>query len=132
VLACFVVAVVLGVRRAHALYLGGPVDARRARDKLGLLLALGAAQPALGLAGAWFSLVPVSWTILETGKWPGYAILDWMIGVSALMLISIAAAILVAISWLILVGRVATIEEAAVNTMEAVRSATEDNEETES
>jgi hypothetical protein len=54
-----------------------------------------------------------------------------MIGASALMLISIAAAILVAISWLILVGRAAAIEEAAVNTMEAVQPVTEDNEETE-
>jgi len=132
VLACFVGAVVLGFRRAHALYLRGSVDARTAREKLGLLLLLAAAQPALGLAGAWFGLVPVSWTILETGRWPGYAVLGWMIGASALMLISIAGAILVAISWLILVGRAAAIEEAAAHTMEAVRPATEDNEEKES
>lgn len=131
-LACFVGAVVLAFRRAHALYLRGPIDARTAREKLSLLLILAAAQPALGLAGAWFSLVPVSWTILETGKWPGYAVLGWMIGASALMLISIAGAILVAISWLILAGRAAAIEEAAVNTMEAVRPVTEDNEENES
>lgn len=132
VLACFVGAVVLGIRRSYALFLSGSVDARRARDKLGLLLVLAAVQPALGLAGAWFSLVPVSWTILETGTWPGYAVLGWMIGASALMLISIAGAILVAIAWLILVGRAAAIEEAAVNTMGAVSPLTENNEEIES
>jgi hypothetical protein len=131
VLACFLGAFVLGFRRAHALFLGGPVDARRARDKLGLLLVIGAVQPALGLAGAWLGLVPVSWTILETGKWPGHTVLAWMTGASALMLISIAGAILVAIAWLILVGRAAAIEEAAVNTMGAVSPLTEDNEEIE-
>ena len=64
--------------------------------------------------------------------WPGYAVLGWMIGASALMLISIAGAILVAIAWLILVGRAAAIEEAAVNTMGAVSPLTESNEEIES
>jgi hypothetical protein len=129
VLACFLGAAILAIQRTHALFLKGTGDAKHARKKLGLLLALGVAQPAIGLAGAWFGLIPVSWAMIEAEVMPSYAIFNWMIGAAALMLISIAGAILIAIWWLILAGRAAAIEEAAVDAMGAVTAATEDNEE---
>lgn len=129
VLACFAGAAILAIQRTYALFLKGTGDAKHAREKLGLLLTLGVAQPAIGLAGAWFGLIPVSWTMIESEVLPGHAIFEWMIGATALMLISIAGAILIAICWLILAGRAAAIEEAAADAMGAVISVIQDNEE---
>jgi hypothetical protein len=129
VLACFAGAVFTAVRQAHMLFFSGRCDARTARKHLGLLLTLGAAQPAFGLAGGWLSLIPLSWVMLDAGVFPGRAALDWMLGASALMVISFAGAILTAIGWLILAGRAALIEEAAADAMGAVNGMTEHNEE---
>jgi hypothetical protein len=112
VLSCFVAAAVVELQLLVAGRTRAPRSAQRSlRAALGLTVA----QPLVGAAGAWLGLMGASQAVLAGERQLGPALMDWVYGAVALLLVAIGGAIVTALWWFALAGRAAADEEHEVH-----------------
>jgi hypothetical protein len=126
VLLCFTVGLILGLERAYVLFVRKVEAARETRRGLGALLGLSAAQLVIGIVGAWLDLFPASRTAMADPARIGEVILGWMIGGTALLIISLGGCIVIALWWLVLAARAAAVEEKEAYTLLQISGAREE------
>ena len=127
VLLCFTIGFVLGLQRAYVLFVKKVYVANEARRGLSTVLGMSAAQFALGVAGVWLGLFPLSRAVIGNPETTGVAIMGWMFGGTALMLVSLGGCVVIALWWLVLVSRAAAIEEEEAYTLLHISGAREEN-----
>jgi hypothetical protein len=127
VLVCLGIGIVLSLERVYVLFLRKVYRAREARRGLSVLLSMSAAQIALGIAGIWLDLFRVSKAASSDPSRLGGMGMEWMIGGTALMLVSVGGAIVLAMWWFVLASRAAAIEEEEALALLEISGAREEN-----
>jgi len=111
VLLCFAGGAILGLQRAYVLFVRKVHAARETRRGLSALLGLSAAQLVIGIVGAWLGLFPASRAVAADPTQAGMALTDWMVGGTALLVVSLGGCVMTALWWLVLTAKAAAVEE---------------------
>jgi hypothetical protein len=107
--------VILGIWKAHRLYLTTPERSRSLQKGLIGLLGLASLQVGLAVAGIWVELYR---NALQIRRTPGQALrflVEWLLQTSATLVVALSGALVLGFLWFFLQTRARHLEEAAVN-----------------
>lgn len=105
-------AIVVGARKAWALWLAQEHDARRLQEGLVPILVLGGMNVLLGFFGFWIEVQIIARRLAAGG--PGADLVIWLRASAATVVVAMMSALICCLIWYVLAQRVATIQRAEV------------------
>lgn len=105
--------IVLGIRKAWALWLTQDHDPRQLRDGLAVILAIACIDALIGFFGFWVEIQVLAQR-LAAGA-PGTNLIIWMRASSATVVVAMMSALICSLIWYLLAHKVARIEQAQVD-----------------
>lgn len=124
---CFGVGLLIGLQRSYVLFIRKAHAAREARRGLSALLFLAVSQFIIGIAGTWLDLLSASQAVVTAPDRIGQVLLGWIVGGTALMLLSLGGCVVTALWWIVLAGRVAAVEDDEAYALTQISGAGKEN-----